>query len=272
MDKININSEECRQVIDYERYHISESGRVYRTETGKKRTWRTKGKVFIRESKVHFRIQKGKLRQGQVGLTDVNGKLHNVAVARLVAIAFGVIDERLNNKMLEISYKDGNKKNLHFTNLFVTEKIYSNSKLKIEDVKDIKKKIRLGIPLRKIASTFVVSEMQINRIKTGENWGNGKRKIKAPLAPFEIKDGRMRKYIATFDKKKSVDGIKKHFAIKRNPDNPTDNLIVGIINGYKLSLKHTNITRARLSVEKLNEYFFDIQTEKGRNTLRNKYE
>jgi len=74
MDKIIINDEECRQVMDYERYHISESGRVYRTETGKKRTWRTKGKVYIRESKVHFRIQNGKLRQGQVGLTDVNGK------------------------------------------------------------------------------------------------------------------------------------------------------------------------------------------------------
>jgi len=117
------------------------------------------------------------------------------------------------------------------------------------------------VPLRRIAWVFGVSEMQINRIKTGENWGNGKRKIKAPVAPFEIKDGRMRKYIATFDKKKTVIKIKKPFMVKRNSDKPTDNLIVGIVNGYKLSLKHTNITRAKRMVEKLNKYFFNLNLD-----------
>ncbi|MBI9069489.1 MAG: hypothetical protein JEZ09_19485 [Salinivirgaceae bacterium] len=261
MDKIILNNEECCQIVDFERYHISESGRIYRTEIGKKRTWRTKGRVFINENKIHFRFQNDKLRQGFASLIDTDGKLHNIAVAPLVALAFGVISEKLDTKKKSIDYKDGNKKNLHYSNLLIVEKKHTNSKLNREDVKHIKKQIKLGIPLRRIAWIFGVSEMQINRIKTGENWGNGKRKIKAPVAPFEIKDGRIRKYIATFEKKKTIDGIKKPFIVKRNPSKSTDNIIVGIVNGYKLSLKHTNITRAKYIVEKLNMYFFDLKTE-----------
>ncbi|VAW25848.1 hypothetical protein MNBD_BACTEROID06-1362 [hydrothermal vent metagenome] len=256
MSEIIINNEECRQIVGFERYHISESGRIYRTKTGKKRSWRTKGRVFINEVKIHFRVHNGKLRQGFASLTDSEGKLHNVAVAPLVAVAFGVLLVKWNKKKQAIDYKDGNKRNLHYSNLMIVEKIHVNSKLNRKDILHIKKQIKLGMPLRKIAYVFGVSEMQINRIKTGENWGNGKRKIKVPVAPFEIKDGRIRKYIATFDKKKTVVKIKKPFTLKRNSSNPTDNLIVGIVNGYKLSLKHTNVTRAKRIVEKLNKYFF----------------
>lgn len=262
-----INGEECRNIIGFERYHVSESGRVYRTEIGKKRTWRTKGRIYINESKIHFRVQNGELRQGQVSLTDTNGKLHNVSIAPIVARTFGVIDKKTISNRQKIGYKDGNKKNLHYTNLFIAEKVYANSKLSKKDVKHIKKYIKQGVSLRYISRVFCVSEMQINRIKTGENWGNGKRKIKAPKAPFEIKEVRMRKYIATFDRKKIVSGIRKRFTIKRNPENPADNLIVGIINGYKLSLKHTNITRAKKSVKTLNKYFFESKIKKEENTL-----
>ena len=267
MNRIIINGEECCEIAGFERYHISESGRVYRTSTGKPRSWRTKGKEYINEHKIHFRTQKDKLRQGQVSLSDTEGKLFNIIAAPLVALAFGVIDEELNKKKQEIDYKDGNLKNLHYTNLFVKEKNWSNGKLNQEDVKHIKKQIKQGVPLKTIGWVFGVSEMQINRIKTGENWGNGRRKIKAPVAPFTIPDGKMRRYIATFDRKKTVNGIKKPFVVKRNPDKPTDNIIVGIVNGYKLSLKHTSITRARESAEKLNNYFFDTKITKEKKSL-----
>jgi hypothetical protein len=262
--KMLINGEECRKISSFERYCISESGRIYRTESDfDLKTEDIKiDSLLVRELKVHFRMYKNVLRQGFASLTDTKGNLHSVAVAPLVGIAFGLLTENLNNKKQTIGYKDGNKKNLHYTNLFVTKREYSNYKLTQRDVKSIKKHIRLGIALRKIAWIFGVSEMQINRIKTGENWGNGKRKIKAPVAPFEIKDGRMRKYIATFNQEKITSGIKKRFTIKRNPESPTDNLIVGIINDYKLSLKHSNITRAAQIVENLNNYFFDNITVK----------
>jgi hypothetical protein len=50
-------------------------------------------------------------------------------------------------------------------------KIITNSKLKADDVKRIKAMIEKGITQNLIAKMFCVSEMQITRIKRGENWG-----------------------------------------------------------------------------------------------------
>jgi hypothetical protein len=256
MDKLIINEENCYRIKGFKNYHISESGRIYRTLIDKKRTWRTKGKVYLNELNIQFRIQNGKLRHGYASLTDDNGKPRSVQVAALVAITFGLLPKGFNKKKHEIDYKDGDKKNLHYSNLVVKKRKFANTKLSPKDVKQIKNLIKQGIALRKIAVVYGVSEMQIGRIKTGENWNNNRRKIKPPEAPFHIEDGRIRKYIATFDRKKTADGIKKEFSIKRNPKEPTDNHIIGILNGYKLSIKHKNITRAEKIVEKLNDYFF----------------
>ena len=261
MEHIIINNEECRKIVGFERYHISESGRVYRTDSDRKRSWRTKGKVFISENKIHFRVKNGKPLGGFASLTDLKGKQHYVSVATLVAITFGVVPKKLNKRKHTIAYKDGNIRNLHYSNLIVTNKIYSSGKLTLEDVKQVKKLIKKGVALNKIAYLFNVSDMQINRIKTGENWGNGKRKIKAPKAPFEIGDGKIRRYIATFEKKETDKSIRKSFTVRRDPEDPTNNVIVGIIEGYKLSRSHKNITRAREIVKKLNNYFFDYKTE-----------
>lgn len=251
-----INEEKCVPIVGFERYHVSESGRVYRTDTGKKRSWRTKGRLYINEKKIHYRYHEGKLRQALVSLSDTEGKLHNFTLAPLILLSFGIISKKIKRSQ-SIGYKDGDRKNLHYTNLEVVEEPRQNCKLTSEDVKHIKKQIRKGIPLNKIGYLFGVSEMQINRIKTGENWGNGRRKIKAPEAPFEIKDGRLRKYIATFEREKTVDSVRKPFTIKRNPKIPTDNTIYGILRGYKLSSKNTNITQARKLADKLNAYFFE---------------
>ena len=256
MDYMIINEEKCVPIVGFERYHVSESGRVYRTDTGKKRSWRTKGRLYINEKKIHYRYHDGKLRQALVSLSDVKGKLHNLTLAPLMLLSFGDISKKLKRSQ-SVGYKDGNRKNLHFSNLEIVEEPRQNCKLTSEDVKHIKKHIRKGVPLNKIGYLFGVSEMQINRIKTGENWGNGRRKIKAPEAPFEIKDGRLRKYIATFDREKTVDSVRKPFSVKRNPKNPVDNTIYGILRGYKLSIKHKNITRAKIIVDKLNAYFFE---------------
>lgn len=256
MGELIINNERCRNIIGFERYHVSESGRIYRTECDKKRSIRTKDKIYLSENKVHFKLINGKLKQGNVYLTDKNGKFNNVTISPLIAKAFGILNKKKLSPRQKIGYKDSDETNLHYTNLFITDRVYATSKLNKEDIKQIKKYIRQGLSLRRIAQIFLVSEMQINRIKTGENWGNGKRKKKVSKIPFEITEGKMRKYVATFDFQKTVSGIRKRFKIKRNPGNPTDNLIVGIVNGYKLTLKHTNITRAKKSVQNLNEYFF----------------
>ncbi len=263
MKSLSINNEECRSIDGFDRYHISESGRVYRTDLNTPRSARSKDKIYLSENKVHYKIGKNTLRHGRVSITDNTGKLHNKSLSTLVCMAFNNLKEEEIDKSKEIGYRDEDNKNLHYSNLYLRPKSLPNYKLNKKDVQYIRKYIRKKVPLNKIGKIFNVSEMQINRIKTGENWGNGKRKIKAPKAPFEIEDVKIRKYIAIFDRTKTAEGIKKPFKIKRNPDKPTDNLIVGILKGYKLTLKHTNITRANENVEKLNRYFFNNEVNKA---------
>lgn len=258
MESTIINNEECRVIKGYERYYISESGQIYRYVplNLKEKALMNSGAQYVSKNKLHYREVNGKLRQAFCSITTSEGRLCNVAAAPLVAIAFEVDPKGFNPKKKSIEYIDGNKRNLHYTNFKVVEKRSSNSKLSKSDVKKIRRLFELNIPLKHIGDTFGVSEMQINRIKTGENWGNGKRKIKAPVAPFDIEDGKIRKYIAIFNREEAPKEIKREFTVKRNPKEPTDNLIIGILKGYKLSLKHKNITRALVNAQKLNDYFF----------------
>lgn len=57
-------------------------------------------------------------------------------------------------------------------NIRKTRKRKSGAKLDVTQVMLIKKQLKRGIPNRRIAKNFNVSEMQIHRIKTGENWGH----------------------------------------------------------------------------------------------------
>jgi len=47
-----------------------------------------------------------------------------------------------------------------------------NSKLKAEDVKVLKSMLEKGIKQNVIAKLFSISEMQVTRIKRGENWAH----------------------------------------------------------------------------------------------------
>ena len=92
-----------------------------------------------------------------------------------------------------VTHLDRNLKNNHVSNLqWLTpeeagrrngeyfKKVYTgqkhpgerhNTKLKVSDVIQLKKMLQFGTPQSKIAKMFCVSEMQVTRIKRGENWG-----------------------------------------------------------------------------------------------------
>lgn len=66
----------------------------------------------------------------------------------------------------------------HFTNKSLTSgsnaRKRGTSKLQVNDILFIKEKLAQGKTLRSLATRFHVSDMQIHRIKTGENWSDVK--------------------------------------------------------------------------------------------------
>ncbi len=93
-----------------------------------------------------------------------------------------------------VTHVDGNLKNNHISNLewhsreTLTEKhrevakkraknprhkrIIRNSKLEESDIVLLKSMLQRGVVQAKIAKMFCISEMQVTRIKRGENWGH----------------------------------------------------------------------------------------------------
>jgi hypothetical protein len=256
--KLTIHGELCVSIPKCSNYVISESGRVYRIVP------LTKREIKVMQdnpdlqyiSKLTINYQKDKKRiKGIVGLTTDDKKRTTLDVARAVAKLF-LPKPKYKINYYTLIFKDGNIKNMHYTNLKYERNYSNNMKLSHEDIKEIKKKIKQGIPLKTISNDYPVTEMQINRIKTGENWGNGKRKIPPKTAPFYIENPKMRVLIASFNNKKTKTNIKKKFYIKRDPNEPTNNQIIGIFNGYKFYKNHQNITRAIEIANKLNDHFF----------------
>ena len=124
-----------------------------------------------------------------------NNEKKTFLVHKLVAMVF--VTKENDDQTIAI-HLDWNKRNNHFKNLkWVTKEdayarimprlqeinkiknkgIIRNSKLKPEDVTVLKGMLEKGIKQNVIAKLFSISEMQVTRIKRGENWS----KIKAPV-------------------------------------------------------------------------------------------
>jgi len=93
-----------------------------------------------------------------------------------------------------VTHLDRNLKNNHVSNLAWTTKeiankenaayikqkrangnlpkVITNSKLKEKDIVLLKTMLQKGVTQAKIAKLFCISEMQVTRIKRGENWGH----------------------------------------------------------------------------------------------------
>lgn len=118
-----------------------------------------------------------------------------ILIHRLVAENFLPTPQKDKNIVIHFNY---NKKDNHFSNLAWATKyevashaqgspgvkkarkklnetgISGNSKLTLVKVKVIKSLLQKGKTLKEIATKYKVSDMQIHRIKTGENWGRVK--------------------------------------------------------------------------------------------------
>ncbi|MCD4697800.1 MAG: NUMOD4 motif-containing HNH endonuclease [Bacteroidales bacterium] len=98
------------------------------------------------------------------------------------------------DKHIFVTHLDGNLKNNHVSNLewhtketlvekhreFAKQKnndsqrpkVIKNSKLEESDIKLLKSMLQRGVVQSRIAKMFCISEMQVTRIKRGENWGH----------------------------------------------------------------------------------------------------
>jgi hypothetical protein len=139
--------------------------------------------------KVNGKILKPGLTKGFHTVTfKANGKKKTFLVHKLVAIVFV---QKENSDQSIVIHLDWNKRNNHYTNLqWVTKEaayarimprlqeinkiknkgIIRNSKLKAEDVRVLKGMLEKGVKQNVIAKLFSISEMQVTRIKRGENW------------------------------------------------------------------------------------------------------
>ncbi len=171
-----INDEEWKQVACADKkYFVSNYGRI---------------KSFCYD-KINGKILNPGMTKGFQTVTfKSNGKKKTHLVHKLVAIAFV---PRKSDEHIISTHLDWNKTNNHYSNLkWLTRKesydriiprlqeinrvknkgLVRNSKLKPEDVKKLKEMLHKGIKQNVIAKLFSISEMQVTRIKRGDNWAN----------------------------------------------------------------------------------------------------
>lgn len=255
---MKINGDVCKVIPGYSRYVISESGRIYRTVPSnskeKQKLEDNPKENYVRENTIQYYNQRVRGRWSQIGLINDKGKFVTAAAEKLVCSAFDLWPDKKHKYVID--FKDGDTTNFSVDNLIISKARPNNSKLNDEQVREIKKLISKKTPLRHIAKHYGVSDMQICRIKSGENWRKGGRKVPPPKAPIEIEDGRIRRLIASFESSPIDDGIRKPFDIKRN-NFEEEFKIIGVTNGYRFKKAHHNISRAHAMVFKLNSYFFN---------------
>jgi hypothetical protein len=174
-----LDDEEWREIPSSRgRYQISSYGRIKSFAVK-----REKGQIMKCSVIKNFKY---------VVLTNGNRKIHYF-IHKLVAQAW---HQRPSEKHTIVTHLDRNLNNNHYLNLaWVTpeeankrngeyfKKKFSgvkhpgerhHTKLKERDIVQLKKMLAQGVTQNKIAKMFCISEMQVTRIKRGENWGDVK--------------------------------------------------------------------------------------------------
>jgi hypothetical protein len=235
MVKENIVSDvNYKEIPEFPSYYVGENGSVMRYRNNKFNPLKISHDI---KNKVTYMLIQNK-----------KGKWRSIRPYMFIAKIF--VKNPSPNIFNSVGYYDGDETNISANNLYW--KARANRKLSPKAVKYIKYSIENNTHTNvELASMFGVSDMQISRIKSGENWGKGKF-IRKNKLPFDVNDGKIRRFLTTFDIQKR-ENYKMKFKVKKTD---TKLRIVGIVNGYLFSLKHSNITRATKLTNKLNTYFY----------------
>ncbi len=156
------------------RYHVSNYGRVksfsFKKDGQIMKCPEIKGfkyvKLKINKIQHHYYVHKlvaevwlSKQSEQHIYVTHLDGNLKNNHISNLKWLT----KEELTNQHREFKEKNNTSKK---------QKVISNSKLNEKDVILIKTMLQRGVTQPIIAKMFCVSDMQVSRIKRGENWGH----------------------------------------------------------------------------------------------------
>ncbi len=119
-----------------------------------------KGRYKIYIHKLVAQIWTSKPSDKHIFVTHLDGNLTNNHISNLEWHT----RETLTEKHREL----GNRKNKNPNR----KKIIRTSKLNESDIRHLKSMLEKGVTQTKIAKMFCISEMQVTRIKRGENWGH----------------------------------------------------------------------------------------------------
>jgi len=170
-----INDEQWKEIPGSDRkYYISNYGRI---------------RSFFLDEK-NGKILKPVSIKGFMSVNlKIDGKAKTYYVHKLTAEVFV---PKTANEQIVVTHCDGNAQNNYFKNLqwqtkeehfqHVTQKLKEinlgrkgrviNSKLQPNDIAVLKAMLEKGVKQNVIAKLFSISEMQVSRIKRGENWGD----------------------------------------------------------------------------------------------------
>lgn len=182
---MNLNKRKLKKIDDEiwkiipevnNRYEISNYGRIKSFAIN-----RDDGKILKCSTNKGFKII-------SLRINDENKRFY---VHKLVA---DIWLKKPSEKHLIVTHIDKNLRNNHFTNLkWLTQeeikteyreyfrnkynspnkrKVVTNSKLSENDVIQLKSMLKRGISQSTIAKLFCISEMQVSRIRKGENWNH----------------------------------------------------------------------------------------------------
>lgn len=175
----HLEDEEWREVPNSEgRYMVSCYGRI---------------KSFVLDKEKGRMLKPSEIKNFRYIILNYNNQKNRFFIHKLVAALW--LPKPKKNQTI-VTHLDRNLKNNHYSNLkWVSlkesndlnaeyfKKIYTgkkypgerhHTKLKESDIIQLKKMLQRGIPQSKIAKLFCISEMQVTRIKRGENWGDVK--------------------------------------------------------------------------------------------------
>lgn len=253
-----VQGEIVKPIQGFEKYIISEYGRVYRVVKSAKHLNKillpnSNVKIFCEIKRVYV-ITPPDNEYYSIPLWDNNNKLTSRALHRLVYETFG---HKLDgtHHTYKFDFIDGNCKNLHIDNIHVSLKVNYGKKITPQIEQRITELHEKGMNVSKVSLIVGVPVDIVKRILIGTFRGKIKDKELGEF-PVRVKDESILELLKAFKFEKiNGENISRKFALRFNPKDLLDITVVGRIEGSKFKKRYKDVALAKKDAKLLNDYF-----------------